>query len=63
MRIDRVKFAAELVRRDMTKTRLAELSGVSRITITSIAGGKSCAQETADKLSMILGPEILANEV
>ena len=33
MRIDRIKLATELAKRDMTQTRLAELAGVSRTTI------------------------------
>ena len=33
MRIDRVKFVAAMTKRDMTQTRLAELAGVSRVTV------------------------------
>ena len=62
MRIDRVALAAEMARRDMNQKRLAELSGVSRVTITAVANGKSCARVTADKLTAVLGPEILARE-
>lgn len=46
MRIDRIKFATELVKQDMTQTRLAELSGVSRTTINSIKSGKSCSDKS-----------------
>ena len=55
MRIDRVKFAAALARADLNVKRLAEKSGVSRPTITSVKGGKSCSKETADKLAAGLG--------
>ena len=33
MRIDRIKLVTELAKRDWTITKLAELSGVSRVTI------------------------------
>lgn len=59
MRIDRVKFAAALARKDITCLKLAELSGVSRVTITSVKGGKSCSKETAEKLAAVLGADIL----
>lgn len=55
MRIDRVKFATALARKDITCMKLAELSGVSRVTVTSVKGGKSCSKETADKLAAGLG--------
>lgn len=59
MRIDREKFAAALVREDLTCLRLAELSGVGRGTVTAVKSGKSCSPETARKLAAILGPEII----
>ena len=55
MRIDRVKFISELARRDMTVKHLTELSGVSRPTISSVRGGKSCHPDTAAKLAKALG--------
>ena len=55
MRIDRVKFAAALARADLNVKRLAEKSGVSRPTITSVKSGKSCSEETAKKLAAGLG--------
>lgn len=54
MRIDKAKFAAELTRQDMTQKRLAELSGVSRVTISSIKGGKSCSDAVGQKLAAAL---------
>lgn len=62
MRIDRVAFATALARKDITCKRLAELSGVSRVTITSVKTGKSCSKETADKLAAILGRDIIKEE-
>ena len=54
MRFDRVKFAAELARQDMTQKRLAELSGVSRSTINYIKSGKSCSEEVGQKIAKAL---------
>lgn len=61
MRIDRVKFAASLARADLTVNQLAKLSGVSRVTISSVKTGKSCSKNTADKLAAILGYDIIEN--
>lgn len=55
MRIDRIKFVAELTRQDMTQKRLAELSGVSRATINNIRSGKSCTDEVGQRISLALG--------
>lgn len=59
MRIDRVAFAAALARVDLTCKQLAERSGVSRVTITSVKSGKSCSKETAEKLAAVLGRDII----
>ena len=59
MRIDRIKFAAALAREDLNVKQLAELSGVSRVTITGVKSGKSCSKDTADKLAAVLGEEII----
>ena len=59
MRIDRVKFAAALVRLDLNGNQLAEKAGVSRGTVTAVRTGKSCSKETADKLAAVLGREII----
>lgn len=58
MRIDRAKLIAELVRRDMTQKRLAELAGVSKATITYIRGGKSCTDEVGHKIADALGVDL-----
>lgn len=59
MRINRVDFAAALARADINVKQLAELSGVSRVTITAVKSGKSCSKSTADKLAAVLGREII----
>lgn len=62
MRIDRVKLAAAMARADLNGNRLAELAGVSRGTVTAVKTGKSCSQETANKLAAILGRDIIEKE-
>lgn len=59
MRIDRVAFVTALAKKDINCKQLAELSGVSRVTITSVKTGKSCSKETAEKLVAVLGREIM----
>ena len=59
MRIDRVKFAAALARKDLTVKQVAELSGISRVTVSSVKTGKSCSKDTADKLARVLGRDII----
>ena len=48
-----------MIRRDMTQKQLAELSGVSRVTLTAVKSGKSRSRETADKLAAVLGHDII----
>lgn len=59
MRINRVAFAAEMARADLNVKRLAEKSGVSRVTITNVKSGKSCSKDTAEKLAAVLGRKII----
>ncbi len=59
MRIDRVRVVTEMARKDLTVKRLAEMSGLSRLTVSSIKNGKSCSKETAEKLAAILGRDII----
>lgn len=58
MRIDRVKLTAELARKCWTIKKLSEESGVSRTTISYIKGGKSCSEESANKISQALQIDI-----
>ena len=58
MRIDRVKLAAELARREWRSKKLSELSGVSRVTMSAIRGGKSIALETAQKIATALNMQV-----
>ena len=58
MRVDRYKLSLELMRRDMTQQRLAEMCGVSRATISGIACGRSCNDRTGYKIAQALGMEL-----
>lgn len=58
MRIDRIKFVSAMVRRDMTQKRLAELTGVSRVTVNGIANGRSCTADTAGRIAAALGVDV-----
>lgn len=62
MRIDRIAFAAALAKKDISCKKLAELSGLSRVTITNVKTGKSCSKETAEKIATILGREIIKED-
>ncbi|MCM1234381.1 MAG: helix-turn-helix domain-containing protein [Ruminococcus flavefaciens] len=58
VRIDRAKFAAAQVRANLSGKMLAEKSGVSRVTVTSVRNGKSCSETTAQKLAEDLGVKV-----
>lgn len=58
MRIDRVKFVSEMTKRDLTQCKLAEMSGVSRVTIGYIKAGKSCSDKVGKKLAKALGVDV-----
>ena len=55
MRIDRVKLIAEMARQDITTIKLAEKSGVSRVTVSAVRCWKACAPATAGKIAAALG--------
>jgi putative transcriptional regulator len=59
MRINRINLAAAMAREDLNVKLLSEKSGVSRATISGIKSGKSCSKDTADKLILVLGNDIL----
>ena len=54
MRLDRVRFAAALARRDITINELAHLSGLSRNTISGVKAGRRCSTETGEKIASAL---------
>lgn len=58
MRVDRMKLAAELVRKDLTQAELAKIAGVSRITISNVKNGKSCSDAVGFKIARALGVDV-----
>ncbi len=58
MRIDRIKLVTELAKRDMTAKHLAELSGLSRATVSNVKSGKSCTDEVGQKIAKALGVDV-----
>lgn len=64
MRIDRVKLIAEMARKEISIDDLAARSGVSRSSITSLRGGKSCRESTIARIAEALNvrPEDLKGE-
>lgn len=64
MRIDRARLAAAMIRADLNGKQLGKKAGVSRVTVSSIRRGSSCAEATVYKLARALGvaPEELLEE-
>ncbi len=58
MRINKTKFELSMARKGLTATRLCELSGVSRQSISTIRYRGSCAPQTAARLAAGLGIDI-----
>lgn len=58
MRIDRIKFAVLLAEKDLTLTRLSDISGVSRQTLSCVKQGKRCTSETADKIARAFNVDV-----
>lgn len=54
MRIDRIKLKTELAKRDMRQSELTKLAGVSKGTISGVMNGRSCNEETAEKIAEAL---------
>lgn len=54
MRIDRKKLMIMMYDAQINQKGLSQVSGLSRSTINSIRGGKSCSEETAQKISRAL---------
>jgi len=54
MRINRKKLICEMLDKDVNTLCLAEKSGISRSTISSIKNGKSCTKATIDKIAKAL---------
>lgn len=51
MRIDRIKLITEMARAEIGCVELAQRAGVSRVTVSAVRRGKTCTEETAEKLA------------
>ncbi len=58
MRIDRVKITALMKQKELKQYQLANLIDVSRTTINAICCGRSCTDETAERIAAALGVRI-----
>lgn len=58
MRIDRVKLCAVIVKKDLTGLELAKKAGISAQTLCSIRKGRSCRDDTGEKIAVALGVDI-----
>ena len=55
IRLDRVKVICFLAQKNLMKKDIARLTGLNRNTISSICSGKSCSENTAQKIAAALG--------
>lgn len=58
MRIDRVKLVTEMAKRNITQKRLAEISGISKTSISNVRNGKNCSDSTGLKIADALNVPI-----
>lgn len=58
MRINPKKLIVLMWEREVKTPKLAELSGVSRATISYIRNGKSCSEEVANKIAKALNCDV-----
>ena len=54
-RINRLAFAIAVAKADLTVNQLAAASGLSRGTLSAVKNGKSCTDDTAQRLADALG--------
>ena len=60
MRIDHAKLVYVMARQDVKTAELAERAGVSRTSISALRSGKSCKEETVQRVARALGVEVSA---
>lgn len=58
MKISKTKFELLMARKGLSATKLCELSGVSRQSISTIRYRGTCAPQTAAKLAAGLGADV-----
>ena len=58
MRIDRIKLISEMAIQGIKVGELSEKAGVSRVTISAMRSGKSCAKNSAIHVARALGVDV-----
>lgn len=58
MKLDKTLLAIAMARKGINLQALANLSGVSRATVSYINNGKSCKPEVAGKIALALGVDV-----
>ena len=59
MRLNRVTVKTLLAQKDLKQKDIVEKTGLTRNTVSSIFCGKSCSQETAEKIAAGLGVDLV----
>lgn len=54
MRIDRKKLVVAMLDCNLNQKQLAELAGISRMTVNGIKNGRSCSQHTGEHIAKAL---------
>ncbi len=55
MRINRKALVVAMLEQNLNQKQLAELAGVSRVTVNGIKNGRSCSQHTGECIAKVLG--------
>lgn len=59
MKINRIMLISAMVSHNFTLLKLAELSGVSKATLSAVKNGKSCSFRTASKIAKALDLDVM----
>lgn len=58
MKLDRVKVISQMAKNNLTCKDLVKKTGLSRITVTNVRKGGSCARSTAYAIASAIGVDI-----
>lgn len=58
MRINKMEVRVLMARKELTQTKLAEMSGLSRQSISAILGRGTCSVVNAGRLAAALGVDV-----
>lgn len=58
MKIDKIKFITEMAKKNLNQKDLAQKANLSKATVSYIVNGKSCADETVQKLAKALDVDV-----